>query len=767
MDFTYRYSFEPTDYDTDGLCDGVPVRMHKGADLDEVAIFKAQYDWEKHVGPKLPFRGALGPRHNFICLTLPECLPERLEIVSYANEFAFLHDDITDVESAETVAAENDEFLDALQQGVREGDIESRASGKRHLQAWIFKQMAAIDRERAIAAMNAWATFINTGAGCAHDTNFKSLDDYLHYRSTDVGYMFWHALIIFGCAITIPEHEVELCHKLALPAIMSVTLTNDIWSYGKEAEAAEKSGKPGDFVNALVVLMREHNCSIEEAERLCRARNKTEVAKCLQITKETRERTDVSQDLKDYLYHMLFGVSGNAIWSTQCRRYHMDAPYNERQQARLNQKKEELSSTYDPIQAFKEAMQESTRPEIHRLPTPDSPAKESFAVRPLVNGTGEFDGNGYVNGHESNGLPKPVVNGHSDAEERPAFERKGSTKRATSADDIDWTAHKKVDHGNGHKKTLSDLMLQDLPPMEDDVVMEPYRYLCSLPSKGVRNKTIDALNFWLKVPAERANTIKSITESLHGSSLMLDDIEDHSQLRRGKPSAHAVFGEAQTINSATFQYIQSVSLISKLQSPKALGIFVDEIRQLFIGQAYELQWTSNMICPSLEEYLQMVDGKTGGLFRLLTRLMAAESTTEQDVDFSRLCQLFGRYFQIRDDYANLKLADYTQQKGFCEDLDEGKFSLPLIIAFNEQNKAPKAVAQLRGLLMQRCVNGGLTFEQKVLALSLIDEAGGIEGTEKVLHSLYGEMEAELERLAGVFGEENCQLELILEMLRID
>ena len=92
MDFTYRYSFEPTDYDTDGLCDGVPVRMHKGADLDEVAIFKAQYDWEKHVGPKLPFRGALGPRHNFICLTLPECLPERLEIVSYANEFAFLHD---------------------------------------------------------------------------------------------------------------------------------------------------------------------------------------------------------------------------------------------------------------------------------------------------------------------------------------------------------------------------------------------------------------------------------------------------------------------------------------------------------------------------------------------------------------------------------------------------------------------------------------------------------------------------------------------------
>lgn len=111
MDFIYRYSFEPTDYDTDGLCDGVPIRKHKGLDLDEVAIYKAQYDWGKHVGPKLPFRGGMGPVHNFICLTLPECLPERLEIVSYANEFAFLHDDITDVESAETARYITADFL--------------------------------------------------------------------------------------------------------------------------------------------------------------------------------------------------------------------------------------------------------------------------------------------------------------------------------------------------------------------------------------------------------------------------------------------------------------------------------------------------------------------------------------------------------------------------------------------------------------------------------------------------------------------------------
>jgi ophiobolin F synthase len=92
MDFEYKYSFEPTDCETFGLCEGLPIRKHKNADVDEHAIYKAQADWAKFVGPRLNFKGALNPIHNFISLTLPECLPERLEIVSYANEFAFLHD---------------------------------------------------------------------------------------------------------------------------------------------------------------------------------------------------------------------------------------------------------------------------------------------------------------------------------------------------------------------------------------------------------------------------------------------------------------------------------------------------------------------------------------------------------------------------------------------------------------------------------------------------------------------------------------------------
>lgn len=54
----------------------------------------------------------------------------------------------------------------------------------------------------------------------------------------------------------------------------------------------------------------------------------------------------------------------------------------------------------------------------------------------------------------------------------------------------------------------------------------------------------------------------------------LDDIEDGSTLRRGKPATHAVYGQAQTINSATFQYINATQEVRKLRSPHAVDIFI-------------------------------------------------------------------------------------------------------------------------------------------------------------------------------------------------
>lgn len=93
----------------------------------------------------------------------------------------------------------------------------------------------------------------------------------------------------------------------------------------------------------------------------------------------------------------------------------------------------------------------------------------------------------------------------------------------------------------------------------------------------------------------------------------LDDLQDGSQLRRGSPATHVVFGEAQTINSATFQYVEAIAELRRLVNPVCLDIFIEEMRSLFVGQAFDLHWTDEVHCPSVMEYLQMVDGSRSPL----------------------------------------------------------------------------------------------------------------------------------------------------------
>lgn len=90
----YKFSQElsQSKCETEGLCDGLAIRKHLCEDLEEIGTFRAQQDWNDLVSKVSDFKGGLGPEHSFMAVSLPECLPDRLEVVSYANEFAFLHD---------------------------------------------------------------------------------------------------------------------------------------------------------------------------------------------------------------------------------------------------------------------------------------------------------------------------------------------------------------------------------------------------------------------------------------------------------------------------------------------------------------------------------------------------------------------------------------------------------------------------------------------------------------------------------------------------
>ena len=82
----------------------------------------------------------------------------------------------------------------------------------------------------------------------------------------------------------------------------------------------------------------------------------------------------------------------------------------------------------------------------------------------------------------------------------------------------------------------------------------PWTYLLNIPGKNVRDEIIQAFNVWLNVNAEHVDTIKQVVGYLHSASLIIDDIEDESLMRRGKPAAHVQFGVARALNAGNCTY---------------------------------------------------------------------------------------------------------------------------------------------------------------------------------------------------------------------
>ncbi|KAJ3042534.1 Geranylgeranyl pyrophosphate synthase [Rhizophlyctis rosea] len=285
---------------------------------------------------------------------------------------------------------------------------------------------------------------------------------------------------------------------------------------------------------------------------------------------------------------------------------------------------------------------------------------------------------------------------------------------------------------------LNTTYLKDSLSADDKILLEPFLYLCDHPGKEIRSKLIEAFAAWLEVPRDKLEIIRSVVEMLHTASLLIDDVEDASELRRGVPVAHKIYGIPSTINCANYVYFLALQKTMTLNDPRAIQIFTDELLQLHRGQGMEIYWRDTGTCPTEAEYLEMVGNKTGGLLRLAVKLMQIACSSKND--YSNLVDILGIHFQIRDDYMNLQSSKYTDAKGFAEDLTEGKFSFPVIHCI----KATPESRQMLSILKQRTTD----IEVKRFAIKLMDKTKTFEYTSKYLSRIEQEARDEIRRLGG-------------------
>uniref|UniRef100_A0A0K8VZR0 Geranylgeranyl pyrophosphate synthase n=1 Tax=Bactrocera latifrons TaxID=174628 RepID=A0A0K8VZR0_BACLA len=256
---------------------------------------------------------------------------------------------------------------------------------------------------------------------------------------------------------------------------------------------------------------------------------------------------------------------------------------------------------------------------------------------------------------------------------------------------------------------------------QDEILLQPFAYIQQIPGKQFRSELALAFNHWLNIPAEKLHQIGEIVQMLHNSSLL------------GVPVAHSIYGVPSTINAANYVLFLSLQKVQQLGHPEATNVYTEQLLELHRGQGMEIYWRDNFTCPSESDYKLMTIRKTGGLFMLAIRLMQLFSENKED--FTKLTAILGLYFQIRDDYCNLSLKEYTQNKSFAEDLTEGKFGFPVIHAVRSQ----KHDKQVLHILRQRTQD----IEVKKYCIGLLEKLGSFQYTREVLESLDTEARAEV------------------------
>ncbi|KAH9643300.1 hypothetical protein HF086_012970 [Spodoptera exigua] len=161
------------------------------------------------------------------------------------------------------------------------------------------------------------------------------------------------------------------------------------------------------------------------------------------------------------------------------------------------------------------------------------------------------------------------------------------------------------DSAQDESKSIATNLLSDTAKLYLQKILMPYTYIQQVPGKQIRQKLASAFNYWLKISDEKLRAVGEIVQMLHNSSLLIDDIQDNSILRRGIPVAHSIYGVASTINAANYTMIVALQKTQELGHPMATTVYTEQLLELHRGQGIEIYWRDNFQCPSEEEYKEM------------------------------------------------------------------------------------------------------------------------------------------------------------------
>ena len=274
---------------------------------------------------------------------------------------------------------------------------------------------------------------------------------------------------------------------------------------------------------------------------------------------------------------------------------------------------------------------------------------------------------------------------------------------------------------------------------DNSPVAEMLHYALSSRGKGIRPMLVllaALLNSRTGKAGTRAQLAALMVEMIHVASLIHDDVIDESAMRRGRPSVNARWQSRNAVVVGDYILARTMSIGLSSAQYDLVQHITGAIAVLCEGEVLQSKHTSKRDTDR-ESYLEIIRRKTASLLAISASAgaMAAGASDERVETMRMYGEALGMAFQIQDDILDYTAAGSVTGKSACNDLREGKITLPLI-AVLEASDQTRRMELLE--LLERCrEDDGAVAE---LCRTVVGE-GGVETAARTMYSYLHRAEA--------------------------
>lgn len=184
-------------------------------------------------------------------------------------------------------------------------------------------------------------------------------------------------------------------------------------------------------------------------------------------------------------------------------------------------------------------------------------------------------------------------------------------------------------------------------------------------------------------------------ELVHSATLLHDDVVDHSDVRRGAPTARSVYGNAASVFAGDWVLIEALRRVERCGLPGLLGELFATIEEMIFAESIQLE-SRGRVGLERASYFQVVEGKTASVFRwaMSAGALAGGLDEEQREALRNYGLHLGVAFQATDDLLDLTGDAAATGKELFTDLREGKMTYPMILALERDGDLRPVVERI-------------------------------------------------------------------------